>query len=51
MIGFADGTADDVRWMTHGGIHAYASPYPLDIVARKSLALPPTLTYIVIHGS
>ena len=28
MIGFADGTADHVRWMTHGGIHAYASCYP-----------------------
>jgi hypothetical protein len=28
MIGFADGTADHVRWMTHGGIHAYASSYP-----------------------
>jgi hypothetical protein len=28
MIGFADGTADHVRWMTHRGIHAYASSYP-----------------------
>jgi hypothetical protein len=28
MIGFADGTADNVRWMTNGGIHAYASSYP-----------------------
>ena len=28
MIGFADGTADHVRWMTHGGIRAYAPSYP-----------------------
>jgi magnesium-transporting ATPase (P-type) len=28
LIGFADGTGDHVRWMTHGGIHAYASSYP-----------------------
>jgi hypothetical protein len=28
LIGFADGTADHVRWMTRGGIHAYASSYP-----------------------
>lgn len=28
LIGFADGTADHVRWMTHGGIHAYAPSYP-----------------------
>jgi len=29
MTGFADGTADHVRWMTRGGIHAYAPSYPL----------------------
>ena len=28
MIGFVEGAADHVRWMTHGGIHAYASSYP-----------------------
>jgi hypothetical protein len=28
MIGFVEGTADHVRWMTHGGIHAYVSSYP-----------------------
>lgn len=28
LIGFADGTADHVRWMTRGGIHAYAQSYP-----------------------
>jgi hypothetical protein len=28
IAGFADGTADHVRWMTRGGIHAYASSYP-----------------------
>jgi len=28
LIGFADGTADHVRWMTRGGIHAYAPSYP-----------------------
>ena len=28
LIGFVEGTADHVRWMTHGGIHAYASSYP-----------------------
>jgi hypothetical protein len=25
---FAEGTGDHVRWMAHGGIHAYASSYP-----------------------
>jgi len=29
IAGFADGTADHARWMIHGGIHAYASSYPL----------------------
>lgn len=28
LIGFAEGTADHVRWMLHGGIHAYALSYP-----------------------
>jgi hypothetical protein len=28
LVGFADGTADHVRWMSHGGIHAYARSYP-----------------------
>ena len=28
LIGFADGTTDHVRWMTHGGIHAYGPSYP-----------------------
>jgi hypothetical protein len=28
MAGFAEGTGDHVRWMAHGGIHAYASSYP-----------------------
>ena len=28
IAGFAEGTADHVRWMTRGGIHAYASSYP-----------------------
>ena len=28
LIGFADGTADHVHWMTRGGIHAYAPSYP-----------------------
>lgn len=28
LIGFAEGTADHVLWMTHGGIHAYAQSYP-----------------------
>jgi hypothetical protein len=28
LIGFVDGTADHVHWMTHGGIHAYARSYP-----------------------
>jgi hypothetical protein len=29
MIGFVEGFADHVRWMTRGGIHAYAHDYPL----------------------
>jgi hypothetical protein len=28
VIGFADGTGDHIRWMVHGGIHAYAGAYP-----------------------
>jgi hypothetical protein len=28
LIGFVDGTADHVRWVSHGGIHAYAQSYP-----------------------
>jgi hypothetical protein len=28
MSGFADGTADHIRWMARGGIHAYALSYP-----------------------
>jgi hypothetical protein len=28
LVGFAEGTGDHVRWMTHGGIHAYAPSYP-----------------------
>jgi hypothetical protein len=28
IAGFAEGTGDHVRWMTRGGIHAYASSYP-----------------------
>ena len=28
LVGFADGTGDHVRWMSHGGIHAYASSFP-----------------------
>lgn len=28
MTGFAEGTGDHVRWMTNGGIHAYAGSYP-----------------------
>lgn len=28
MAGFAEGIGDHVRWMSQGGIHAYAGPYP-----------------------
>jgi hypothetical protein len=28
MIGFGQATGVHVRWMLHGGIHAYASTYP-----------------------
>ena len=28
IAGFAEGTGDHVRWMAHGGIHAYAGSYP-----------------------
>ena len=28
LVGFAEGTGDHVLWMTHGGIHAYASSFP-----------------------
>ena len=32
LIGFTDGTADHVRWMSHGGIHAYARSYPQIVI-------------------
>lgn len=32
LIGFAEGTADHVRWMTRGGIHAYAPSYPQVVI-------------------
>jgi hypothetical protein len=28
VIGFIDGTGAHIRWMLHGGIHAYAGAYP-----------------------
>jgi len=28
VTGFVEGTADHLRWMLHGGIHAYAGAYP-----------------------
>jgi hypothetical protein len=28
VVGVADGTGDHMRWMLHGGIHAYAAAYP-----------------------
>jgi len=28
LAGFAEGTGDHLRWMAHGGIHAYAGSYP-----------------------
>jgi hypothetical protein len=28
IAGFAEGTGDHALWMTHGGVHAYASSYP-----------------------
>jgi hypothetical protein len=28
IAGFAEGTGDHIRWMLHGGIHAYAGAYP-----------------------
>lgn len=28
VAGFAEGFGDHVRWMSHGGIHAYADRYP-----------------------
>ena len=28
IAGFAEGTGDHLRWMAHGGIHAYAGSYP-----------------------
>ena len=28
LVGFAEGTGDHVVWMSHGGIHAYASSFP-----------------------
>jgi hypothetical protein len=28
LVGFAEGTGDHVLWMSHGGIHAYASSFP-----------------------
>ena len=50
LIGFADGTADHVRWMTHGGIHAYAPSYPqiaIQVFFVSLLVLDPLVVALV----
>ena len=51
LVGFANGTGDHVLWMSHGGIHAYASsfpPVPVQVFMVSLIVLDP-LT-IVLTG-
>jgi hypothetical protein len=50
LIGFADGTADHVRWMTRGGIHAYAPFYPqipIQVLFVSLVVLDPLVVALV----
>lgn len=39
MAGFAEGFGDHIRWMSHGGIHAYAHSYPQVLIQVFFVAL------------
>ena len=49
LIGFADGTGDHVRWMTHGGIHAYAGfgYVPIQVFMVALIVLDPLAVVLV----
>jgi hypothetical protein len=50
LIGFAEGAADHVRWMTHGGIHAYAQSYPqiaIQVLFVSLVVLDPLVIVLV----
>ena len=50
LVGFADGTADHLRWMSHGGIHAYATSYPqvpIQVFFVAIVALDPLVVVLV----
>jgi len=52
VAGFADGTGDHLRWMTHGGIHAYARSYPqvpIQVFFVALIVLDP-LTMVLVGG-
>jgi hypothetical protein len=49
LIGFADGTGDHVRWMTHGGIRAYAvfRYVPIQVFMVALIVLDPLTVMLV----
>jgi hypothetical protein len=50
LIRFADGTADHVRWMTRGEIHAYAPFYPqipIQVLFVSLVVLDPLVVALV----
>ena len=49
LLGFAEGTADHVRWMTRGGIHAYAAfgPVPVQVFLVALIVLDPLTVLLV----
>jgi len=52
LAGFAEGAGDHVRWMTHGGIHAYAGSYPqvpIQVFFVGLIVLDP-LTVVLVAG-
>jgi hypothetical protein len=52
IAGFAEGTGDHVRWMAHGGIHAYAGSYPqvpIQVFFVAVIILDP-LTVVLVGG-
>lgn len=52
VAGFAEGTGDHARWMSHGGIHAYAGSYsqvPIQVFFVALIILDP-LTVVLVGG-
>lgn len=50
VIGLLDGTGDHVRWMTHGGIHAYArfGYIPIQVFLVLLIVLDPVAAVLCV---